>query len=148
MNSKIYNPSRSVQQAQWGKERREKKSIFLTLKIVCLERHQGSTLQYTQPSCKPYCKGMCGRAPSPSQTAGCLSQVIFVKQVLFSEFLPGIIINTMQPVWGKKEGGRILRRIFKPSWQQNPSVTTKSCDNKLPCQSKFSSTFLKVNIMD
>lgn len=35
---------------------------------------------------------MCGHALSPSQTAGCLSQVIFVKQLLFSEFLLGIII--------------------------------------------------------
>lgn len=58
-------------------------------------------------SCKPYSEGMCGHAPSPRQTAACLSQVIFVKQLLLSHFFSSrnyhhyTASDTKQPIWAK-----------------------------------------------
>lgn len=75
-------------------------------------------------SCKPYSEGMCGRAPSPRQTAACLSQVIFVKQLLSSNFFSSrnyhhyMASNTKQPIWAKD-----IVRVFTDSQNVSWSVT-------------------------
>lgn len=87
------------------------------------------------------------------QTAARLSQVIFVKQLLLSEFFPGIIIiiwpATQSSQFGKggrKGVHRIPKCVPKHNWQQNASLKiwlTKSFHSKLYCQIKCNSTCLK-----
>lgn len=87
------------------------------------------------------------------QTAACLSQVIFVKQLLLSEFFPGIIIiirpATQSGQFGKggrKGVHRIPKCVPKHNWQQSASLKiwlTESFHSKLYCQIKCNSTCLK-----
>lgn len=72
---------------------------------------------------------MCGHAPSPRQTAACLSQVIFVKQLLLSHFF----FPELSSLYGQQHKAANLGKeysqgvhgfpkcVLKRYWQQNES---------------------------